>query len=97
MRKFALLLAASLIVTAPLVAMSTTDTYAAAKAKKAAAKSDKGGKPSGGDPNTAFLRALSDLGSSLSQPSTGAPKEAKETKGKGKKSAKKASKKSTKA
>jgi hypothetical protein len=70
MRKFALLLAASLIVTAPLLAMSTTDTYAAAKAKKAAAKgsAEKGGKGSGGDPNTAFIRAVSDLGASLGQP-----------------------------
>jgi hypothetical protein len=70
MRKLALLLAASLIVTAPLLAMSTNDTYAAAKAKKAAAKggAEKGGKSSGGDPNTAFLRAVGDLGTSLGQP-----------------------------
>src|SRR5215212_1901853 len=70
MRKLALLLAASLIVTAPLLAMSTKDTYAAAKAKKAAAKggAEKGGKGSGGDPNTAFIRAVGDLGASLGQP-----------------------------
>ena len=70
MRKFALLLAASLIVTAPLLAISTNDTYAAAKAKKAAGKggAEKGGKGSGGDPNTAFIRAMGDLGASLGQP-----------------------------
>jgi hypothetical protein len=70
MRKLALLLAASLIVTAPLLAMSTNDTYAAAKAKKAAAKggAEKGAKGSTGDPNTAFLRAVGDLGTSLGQP-----------------------------
>src|SRR5215207_506524 len=70
MRKLALLLAASLIVTAPLLAISTHDTYAAAKAKKAASKggAEKGGKGSGGDPNTAFIRAVGDLGASLGQP-----------------------------
>ena len=56
MRKFALLLAATLLVAAPLAAINSTDTYAAAaKAKKA---SGKGGAESAGDPNTAFWRAL---------------------------------------
>ena len=70
MRKLALLLAASLIVTAPLLAMSTNDTYAAAKAKKAAAKggAEKGEKASPGEANTAFIRAVGDLGASLGQP-----------------------------
>jgi hypothetical protein len=70
MRKLALFLAASLIVTAPLLAISTNDTYAAGKAKKAAARgsAEKGGKGSGGDPNTAFIRAVGDLGASLGQP-----------------------------
>jgi hypothetical protein len=82
MRKLALLLAASLIVTAPLLAMSTNDTYAAAKAKKAAAKggAEKGGKASPGDSNTAFMRAVGDLGASLGQPRT-----ASDEGGKGKK------------
>jgi hypothetical protein len=96
MRKFALLLAASLLVAAPL-AMSSTDTYAAAaKAKKVAAKGAKGGAESG-DPNTAFVRALGDLGAQLSQPNTGAPKAAKATKGKSKRASKKSGKKSKKA
>src|SRR4051812_6926971 len=99
MRKFALLLAASMLVAAPLAAMSSTDSHAAAKARKAAAKSDKGAAKSGGDPNTAFVRALGDLSASLSQPNTGAPKAEKATKGKGKakKTAKKSGKKSKKA
>jgi hypothetical protein len=94
MRKFALLLAASLIVTAPLVAMSTTDTYAAAKAKKAAAKGDKGAKDSGGDPNTAFVRALGDIGKT---PDAGKDKKAKAGKSGGGKKTAKASKKAKKA
>ncbi len=62
MRKFALLLAASMLVAAPLAAMSSTDSHAAAaKAKKATAKGGKGGAEAGGDQNTAFLRALGDL------------------------------------
>jgi hypothetical protein len=68
MRKLALLLAASLIVTAPLLAMSTNDTYAAAKAKKAAKGSAKKGGEESGDPNSRFLRAVGDLGASLGQP-----------------------------
>jgi hypothetical protein len=73
MRKLALLLAASLLVTAPLLAMSTNDTYAAAKAKKAAAKggAEKGGKSSPAEANTAFIRAVGDLGASLGQPNGG--------------------------
>ena len=97
MRKLALLLAASLIVTAPLLAMSTNDNYAAAKAKKAAAKggAEKGGKGSGGDSNTAFIRAVGDLGASLGQPygggreaSGGKGGKAKAGKGGGRKAAK---------
>jgi hypothetical protein len=90
MRKFALLLAAALIVTAPLVAIGTTDTHAAAAKAKKAAKSDKGGKESSGDPNTAFVRALGDLGASLGQPNTGGGegKGAKAGKSGGKKAAK---------
>src|SRR5689334_15386240 len=69
MRKLALLLAASLLVTAPLLAVSTNDTYAAAKAKKAAkGGAEKGAKGSPGDSNTAFMRAVGDLGASLGQP-----------------------------
>jgi len=64
--------------------------------KKATAKGGKGGAESGGDPNTAFVRALGDLSASLSQPNTGAPKAEKAAKGKGKakKTAKKSGKKS---
>jgi hypothetical protein len=66
MRKFALLLAAALLVSAPvLVAGMSTDTYAAAKAKKAA----KGGKETkSSDPNGAFMMALGDLFNSFGQP-----------------------------
>jgi hypothetical protein len=68
MRKFALLLAAALIVSAPvLVAGMSTDTYAAAKAKKAT-KATKGGKETKADPNGAFMMALGDLFNSLGQP-----------------------------
>jgi len=80
MRKLALLLAAALIVSAPILASSPTETFAAAKAKKAAKGSDaKGGKGGGGDPNTAFVRALSD-----SMATVGAPRSAEGGKGKGK-------------
>ena len=64
MKKFALVLAAALIVSAPLVAGMSTDTYAAAKAKKAA----KGGKEVKTDPNGAFGQALGDLFASFGQP-----------------------------
>src|SRR5438067_9840756 len=80
MNRIALLLAAALIVSVPIVATVATDTLAAAKGKKAAkavtkdTRAPKGqvsapkGQPSGGgaaydfnnDPNTAFIRALSD-------------------------------------
>jgi hypothetical protein len=60
MRKIALLIAAALTVSVPLVAMGTTDSYAAAK--KAKAKEVKA------DPNTAFIRAVSDLARSLENP-----------------------------
>ena len=71
MRKIALLLAGALIVSAPLVATTTTDTYAAAKAKKSAKKAE----PKA-DPNTAFIRAINDLAKSLD------PATAKSAKGK---------------
>lgn len=89
-----------MLVAAPLAAMSSTDSHAAAaKAKKATAKGGKGGAESGSDQNTAFLRALGDLSASLSQPNTGAPKAEKATKGKGKakKTARKSGKKSKRA
>ena len=67
MRKLALLLAAALVVSAPLAATMTTDSYAAAKAKKAAAKKaapapkDTGPQP----PFQSMHNALSDLGGQL--------------------------------
>jgi hypothetical protein len=68
MRKFALLLAAAMLVGAPLTASVTTDTYAAAKkATKKAAKAP-GGKGESVDPgeaNSRFARALGDLANSL--------------------------------
>jgi hypothetical protein len=60
MRKTALLIAAALTVSVPLVAMGTTDTYAAAKKAKASKVK--------ADPNTAFLRAVGDLAKSLENP-----------------------------
>ena len=91
-----------MLVAAPLAAMSSTDSHAAAaKAKKVTAKGGKGGAEAGGDQNTAFLRALGDLSASLSQPNTGAPKADKAAKGKSngkaKKTATKSGKKSKKA
>jgi hypothetical protein len=62
MRKTALLIAAALTVSVPLVAMGTTDTYAAAKKAKAGKKEAKA------DPNTAFIRAVGDLAKSLENP-----------------------------
>ena len=56
MKKLAILFAAGLLVSAPLVAATPTDTYAAAK-KKA--------KPV--DPNLRFAAALDDLGKSLAK------------------------------
>jgi len=64
MRKLALLLAAALVVSAPLAATMTTDSYAAAKAKKAAAKKaapapkDTGPQP----PFQQVFNAVNDLG-----------------------------------
>jgi len=68
MRKLALLLAAALMVSAPLVAAMTTDTYAAAKkAKKAAAKPAPAPKDTGPQPPfSAIGSALNDLGGQLS-------------------------------
>jgi hypothetical protein len=64
MKKVALLLAAAFIVSAPLVAATSTQTYAAAKAKKAA----KGKDAPKVDQNQAFGMALSDLFASLGKP-----------------------------
>lgn len=67
MRKLALLLAAALVVSAPLVAAISTDTYAAAKKAKKAAKAPAAPKEvSPEDANTRFFRALDDLGRQLS-------------------------------
>jgi hypothetical protein len=51
MRKLAYLVAAALVVSAPMVMTSTTDSFAAAKAKKKAAS---------GDENGSFFRAFGD-------------------------------------
>jgi hypothetical protein len=68
MRKLALLLAAALMVSAPLAATMTTDSYAAAKkaakaktAKAAPAPKDTGPQP----PFQSMHNALSDLGGQL--------------------------------
>ena len=93
MRKLALLIAAALLVSVPLAATTSTDAYAAAKSKsKAAPKAV--AKETKADPtesNTAFIRAVGDLGTQLGQPNSGEPKAAKGGKG-GKKSAKKGGK-----
>jgi hypothetical protein len=67
MRKFALMLAAALAVSAPLAATMTTDSYAAAKkAKKAAAKKEVAKKESGPEvPFGTIVRAIDDLGHQL--------------------------------
>src|SRR5262249_57905821 len=69
MRKLALLLGAALLVSAPLVATMSTDTYAAAKkATKKAAKAPSGGRGEAVDPNEAngrFAHALADLAMAL--------------------------------
>jgi hypothetical protein len=90
MRKIALLLAAALVVSVPLIAASPTLTYGAAKAKSKAPTraptAKKGGPESGEDimyRNTAFLRALSDLFESIGRPpQPGKGKGAKAGKGK---------------
>ena len=75
MRKIALLLAAAMFVSAPLIAASPTLTYAAAKKAKAkTAKATKAATPSPQEANTAFLRAVGDLATSLSQPWPSEPK-----------------------
>jgi hypothetical protein len=90
MRKLALLLAAALLVSAPIVATAPTDTYAAAKAKQKAKHKavKKTAKKGGGDPNTAFFRAAADLGKALWE--AGQPKGGKKAKRHGKKGGKKA-------
>src|SRR5262249_8905115 len=69
MRKLALLLGAALLVSAPLVATMSTDTYAAAKkATKKAAKAAPAGRGESVDPNEAngrFAHALADLAMGL--------------------------------
>src|SRR5262249_39091022 len=69
MRKLALLLGAALLVSAPLVATMSTDTYAAAKkATKKAAKAAPGGRGESVDPGEAngrFAHALADLARAL--------------------------------
>jgi hypothetical protein len=75
MRKLALLFAAALFVSVPLIAATPTITYAAAKKKSAAPKGESGGEGaasrSGEDlneVNSRFWRALNDLGMSLTRP-----------------------------
>jgi hypothetical protein len=65
MRKLALLLGAALVVSVPLAATVSTDTYAAAKAKKAAKKEAKKAETSPDEANSRFFRALDDLGRGL--------------------------------
>jgi hypothetical protein len=66
MRKLALLLGAALVVSVPLAATVSTDTYAAAKAKKAAKKeAKKSAETSPDEANSRFFRALDDLGRGL--------------------------------
>jgi hypothetical protein len=66
MRKLALLLAAALMVSAPLVATMTTDSYAAAKKAKKAAKAAPAPKDTGPQaPFQSMHNALSDLGGQL--------------------------------
>jgi hypothetical protein len=83
MKKTALLIAAALVVSAPLVAATSSLTYAASKAKsKAKAPAATKGAPSEeidpAEANTAFLRALGALANSLSaQPAPEAPGKAK--------------------
>ena len=63
MRKLALLLAAALMVSAPLAATMTTDSYAAAKKAKKAAKAAPAPKDTGPQPPFAQIgSALNDLG-----------------------------------
>jgi hypothetical protein len=78
MKKVALLIAAALVVSAPLVAASTTDTYAAAKKPTRTAKPPKDTPKA--DPNQAFGRALGDLFASLGKPWPKADTKAKKTK-----------------
>ena len=67
MRKLAVLLAAALMVSVPLAATMTTDTYAAAKkAKKAVAKPAPAPKDTGPQaPFQSMYNAVSDLGGQL--------------------------------
>jgi len=66
MRKLALLLAAAMLVSVPLVATMTTDTYAAAKKAKRVAKAAPAPKETGPQPPfAAIVQALGDLGNQL--------------------------------
>jgi hypothetical protein len=65
MQKLALLLGAALVVSLPLAATVSTDTYAAAKAKKAAKQEAKKAETSPDEANSRFFRALDDLGRGL--------------------------------
>ena len=63
MRKFALLLAAAMIVSVPLAATMSTDTYAAAKKAKKAAKAAPAPKDTGPQPPfQQMYNAISDIG-----------------------------------
>jgi hypothetical protein len=62
-RKLVLLLAAALIVSVPVVTMSSSDTFAAAKAKKAAGKAKAPEAETGG-----LFRAFSDQARPQAQP-----------------------------
>jgi hypothetical protein len=69
MKKIALMLAAALVVSAPLVAATSSLTYAATKAKSKKAPAAAKTAPAQEDPmvaNTAFLRAVGDALNSLS-------------------------------
>jgi len=63
MRKFALLLAAAMIVSAPLAATMSTDSYAAAKKAKKAAKAAPAPKETGPQaPFQQMYNAIADIG-----------------------------------
>ena len=76
MRKIALLLAAALVVSAPLVAATPSLTYAAAKAK-AKAKAPAAKETASAPDNGAFMRAVGDLFGSVSKPAAPPPKKGK--------------------
>jgi hypothetical protein len=66
MRKFALLLAAAMMVSVPLAATMSTDSYAAAKKAKRVAKAAPAPAPTGPQPPfQQMYNAVSDLGNQL--------------------------------